>query len=174
MLTTMMLRRFDQSVKTHEAKGESFEYMRHIGRLVPSAFFKFLAFLPLSGHRKHASVEMLSVARVAATAAEDCGPCVQTCVRMALEQGVSRQILRPVVEGHDDDLPADLALVARYARVVAGGHGDAGELAGQLAERVGEAARLELALSIATAKVFPTIKRGLGMARSCALQPLEL
>jgi hypothetical protein len=42
-----------------------------------------------------------------------------------------------------------------------------------LRARLGEEALIELSFAIAAARVFPTVKRGLGYATSCALVELH-
>ena len=173
-LATWIHRRIAPSFERYEAQGESFAYLDELARETPGGFLRFLLFMPAAGHGVRATPEMLAVARLAATAVEDCGPCVQTSARIAREAGVDPLILRAVVEGRGDELPAPLARIERYARAVAGGADDANTLADALAHELGEDVRAELALAVATVRVFPTLKRGLGMARGCALHRFEV
>ena len=62
--------------------------------------------------------------------------------------------------------------VVRYAESVVTSAEDP-ELREALRARYGEAGLVELALGIAAARVFPTVKRALGHAQACSLVPLS-
>ena len=51
---------------------------------------------------------------------------------------------------------------------------DATELAIEIAEAHGQEVLVDLALAIASVRVFPTLKRGLGYARSCSQVTVEI
>lgn len=151
--------------------GVPLDYLRDIADTSLAAFVKFGLFTPLAQHRKHLPAAPYHLARIAATQHEDCGTCVQIEVTNALRAGVPEDAVRAVVEGRDEAL-GDLEDVVRYARTVAAAADDP-ERRATLRARYGEAAFVELALGIAAARVFPTVKRGLGHATACALVPIS-
>ena len=51
---------------------------------------------------------------------------------------------------------------------------EATELSEELAQELGRAALVDLALAIASVRVFPTLKRGLGYAQSCSQVTVEV
>ena len=157
-----------------EAVGESMDYLRDVARASRSALFKFGLFAPLARHRTAASPAALAVARLVATRHEDCGPCLQTCVRLASGDGVDAEVIRAVLASRPEDLDAPLARVYRYAEAVASAALEATELAAEIAAEQGEKALVDLALAIASVRVFPTLKRGLGYAQSCSLITIEV
>lgn len=152
--------------------GAPLDYLRHIAGTSLPAFVKFSLFTPLARHRKTLPAEPYHLARIAATRLEDCGTCVQIEVNTALRQGVDRTLVQAAVEGRAHDLPADLADVIRFAETVAMQADDA-DLRESIRARYGEEGLVELALGIASARVFPTTKRALGYAQSCSLVPLS-
>lgn len=148
-------------------------YMRELLEHSPGGFTKFANFLPLSDHREKLSPEDYWVAKLAAMQVEDCGDCLQLNVRMALEAGVSRPVIEAIVN-RGSVLPQNLMDIYDYAKSVAG-HAliDSG-LMDRIDARYDKGELLEFGLCIATAKVFPTIKRALGYVRSCSLVEIEV
>ena len=168
-----MLRLAHRAVEAAERDlGVPLDYLRHIADASLTAFVKFGLFTPLSKHRRHLPAAPYHLARIVATQHEDCGTCVQIEVTSALRAGVPETLVRAVVEGREDDLPAELAEVTRYARSVVAAAESPG-LRDTLRERYGEAGLVELALGIASARVFPTTKRALGYAQACSLVPIS-
>lgn len=148
--------------------GEPVEYMRHIARTSLSAFFKFALFTPLSQHRKKLPVDAYHIARLVATQDEDCGTCVQIIVNVARREKVPVEILKAALEARPDDLPPDLQDVYHFAGEVVKATYMEEEYRGRLRRRYGEEGLIELALAIASARVFPVTKRALGYALSCS------
>jgi hypothetical protein len=146
--------------------GVSLEYLREISEGSPGAFLKFGLFAPLANHRRKLPKEAWHLARLAATQAEDCGTCVQIVVNLAKADGVAPGLIQTALAGALDELPLDLALVMQFSECIARGE-DREHLRNRLVAIYGEAAFHEVALAIATARVFPTIKRALGHAQSC-------
>jgi alkylhydroperoxidase family enzyme len=114
------------------------------------------------------------VARLVAVRIQDCGPCVQTVVNIAKEDGVDPAILKAALAGDFDALPESLRDVARFAEAVTGATGEENTYRDRLRAVFGEEAMVELALAIALCQTFPILKRGLGHARSCSLVKVEV
>lgn len=149
--------------------GASVEYLRYVAGVSLRAFVKFLLIGPAAGHRRVCPREMLHAARIAAAQSEDCGPCVQIAVNLALADGVDAALIRSIVDGDPAKLPEDAALAYRFAKSVADRTGDDNEWRRRLRARFADEVIVELALAVAMARVFPTFKRGLGYAQSCSL-----
>jgi alkylhydroperoxidase/carboxymuconolactone decarboxylase family protein YurZ len=148
-------------------------YMRELLESSPAGFMKFNNFLPLSSHKEKLSTEDYWVAKLAAMQAEDCGECLQLNVRMALEAGLSKDLIKAVLSG-GKALPENLRDVYRYARGVARHAPVEDDLMARMEARYDKGALLEFGLCIASAKVFPTIKRAVGYAKSCMLIAIEV
>jgi alkylhydroperoxidase family enzyme len=149
--------------------GQPVDYLRHIVNVSIPAFLKFVKIMPLAGYRKRLPVDAYHVAGIVASRSVDCGPCVQIAVNLALADRVDRAVLEAVVAGDPGRLPSELGDVYRFAEAVCRNEEDS-ELRERLRERYGEGGMIEMAYVIATARVFPTVKRVLGFARSCSIQ----
>lgn len=163
-----------QIVASEKHLGESADWLRDLFAASRTGFFKFLLFMPLSGHRAAAPKELAHIARIAAAASEDCGPCLNINIRFALAEGIDRSVVRAAALGRIAELSDDGALVWHYATAVASVDAEASDLAAEVEQRFGRKVLVDFALAIATTRVFPTMKRALGYARSCSLTPLAL
>ena len=135
---------------------------------------KFLLFLPLSGHRRRADPTLLHAAKIVATQYEDCGPCVQIAVNAALDDRVEAQVIRAILHRDTAEMPGSLPLVVRFAEAVLSRDGSEVAAGEQIEKQLGSSVLTELSLAVATARVFPTLKRGLGFAATCSLMDLDL
>lgn len=161
---------FEWVLRDAERKsGEDAGWMRDIFRASRAAAFKFALFLPLASHRPIAPADAIHVASLAAVRHEDCGPCLQTVVNQALKEGVAPEVVQAVLDGKISALPPLLADMHRFATGVVVHEQYDEQLRQSLVSRLGDAAMVEMALAIATARVFPTVKRALGHGLSCAL-----
>lgn len=154
--------------KAETQLGQSVDYLRYLLRVAPGLFLKFSRFPGLAGYRKAAPKAALHVARLVATQEEDCGTCVQIGVKLALDEGLSPALIRQVLDGETGALSEELAEVYQFAQSVARHTYDEEPLRQALIQRYGEAAFAEIAMAVATAGVFPRLKRGLGYAKSCS------
>jgi alkylhydroperoxidase family enzyme len=171
MIRNLILKRLD---KEERSLGESVDYVRHIVRSSLPAFFKFALFTPLSKHRHKLPPTPYRVARIIATQDEDCGTCVQIEVNLARKEGVPADVIRAVLNNRPEDLTPELAEVYGFTKAVVGASGEEGELRERIRERYGEEGSVELALGMASARVFPVTKRALGYATSCAMVGIKV
>lgn len=172
MLRKLILKRLD--AEERNLGGVSIDYLRHIARTSLPAFFKFALFTPLARHRRRLPPDAYHVARLVATQHEDCGTCVQIEVNLARRAGVSTDVLRAAVRQLPEALPAELSDTYRFAQAVVEANGAEGEWRERVRERYGEEALVEMSLAIAAARIFPTTKRALGYATSCALVRVDV
>lgn len=154
--------------------GASLDYLRKILDTSLGAFFKFAKIMPLATYRKELPVEAYYVARLVATRDEDCGTCVQIEVNLARQEGVRREVVQAVLDRRVDDLDESLGTVYRFTEGVVEASGQEEELRPRLVELYGDQGLVELALAIASCRVFPVTKRALGYAKSCALVTVEV
>jgi alkylhydroperoxidase family enzyme len=159
---------------TEKRLGVSMDYLRHMYEHAPDAFWKFSKMMPAAQHREKLPPAPYHVARLVATRHEDCGPCVQIVVNLAKEDGVEPAILQAALAGKVEDLPESLQDVYRFAESVVTADGDDGAYRERLRKVFGEEGLVELALAIATCRVFPTLKRALGHAQSCSVVRVEV
>lgn len=148
-------------------------YMRELLEHSAEGFAKFNAMVPLSSHQEKLSNEDYWIAKLAAMQVEDCGECLQLTVRMALEQGVDKPLIAATINAAST-LPENLKDVYYYAKAVAAHTTIDSELMDRIKTRYDKGMLLEFGLCIATAKVFPTIKRALDYTNSCSLIKIEV
>jgi hypothetical protein len=98
--------------------------------------------------------------------AEDCGPCTQLVVTMALADKLDPKIIRAVLT---NDLAAagDAALGVRFARGVLAHSADADEPRAEIERRWGSRAVVSCAYAVCAARFFPTLKYALGHGHAC-------
>lgn len=143
-------------------------YMRELIDIDPAAFFAFTKVQALGGYRK-APPQALVAAGLVGTLAEDCGPCTQIVVRMAEENGVSPVVLKAILTGDEAAMGPDAALAWRFARASLARDMEAADpLRDEIVRRWGRKALASLALGLATARVYPTVKYALGHGKACS------
>jgi hypothetical protein len=99
---------------------------------------------------------------------------VQIHVNLARTDGVRPDWLRAALADRLDELPAPLADAFRLGRAVAADDPAMEEYRARLTRHHGAAVVTELAFEIAMARFYPTLKRGLGVARRCGLVTIEV
>ncbi|MBX9885074.1 MAG: hypothetical protein K2X68_08895 [Novosphingobium sp.] len=153
------------------APGES-AYLHEIARAGGHGFEKFLHFMPLTIHRHAAPADLFHMARIGATLVEDCGACALTTARAALADGVPRDLVNAALAARVP--PGNLETAFAFGQALATQGADAFALGDEIEAKHGRAVRLELALTAASVRTYPAIKRGLGLSQSCAATRLEV
>jgi hypothetical protein len=151
--------------------GES-EYLREVAAAPGGAMEKFKHFMPATMHRYDAPADLFHMARIGATLVEDCGPCALTAARGALDDGVDRDLVNAALAANPPE--GDLKTAFIFGAAIAQQQAEALSLGDQIEQDYGRSVRLELAMTAATVRAYPAMKRGLGLTRSCALTPLEI
>ncbi len=170
-----MLRRFINwrlSVAEREM-GTSVDYLRHILRVSRRAFMAFTKIIPLAEYHRALPADPLHVVRLTALVYEDCGGCVQGEVNLAKKAGVSQAVVRAVLDGEAVELSEELADVYHFALSVLETREDEA-LRERIREHYGEEGLVEIALALGACRVFPTIRRAMGYAKSCSVEPIKV
>jgi len=96
--------------------------------------------------------------------------------RKSLEDigGVATETVRAVIERRPAALPEPLAAVYRFAESVVTATYAEGELRERVRKEYGERGLVEMALGMASCRVFPVAKRALGYAVSCSKVQIEV
>lgn len=143
-------------------------YLRHLAATDASAFRKFSLATLLSFHRKGVPAAAWHAAKITTAKAEDCGPCTQLLVDMALKDGVAAAIVTAVLKDDAAGMGPDAVIGWRLARGVSGKRHDAiDEAIGAARGRWGERGATTLAVAITGARLYPTLKLGLGYSKAC-------
>lgn len=142
------------------------DYAYHLRDVAPGRLWRFSMIRVVGGKRQFTPAAVYHAAGMAAAMVEDCGPCVQIHVNLALKDKVPGDVLRALAARRFDDVPADVALGFRYGEAVANGLA-ADEMRDRIRVQWGEQGLIELAFTIATARFYPALKRGMGFAHTC-------
>jgi hypothetical protein len=142
-------------------------YARDLLAADPRAVLAVARILPLSRYRRDVPADVYFAAKVAGTLAEDCGPCTQLVVAMALEAGVPAATLAALVSGQDALLDEPVRLAAQFARAVLAREPAADALREQLSRRFGGRGIVSLGFAITSARIYPTLKYALGHGVAC-------
>jgi alkylhydroperoxidase family enzyme len=139
----------------------------------PRAFMKFGKLGKLAQYRRALPADASAIAHLIAARSEDCGPCVQISINLSLGGGVSKDILRAVLDRQPDRLPPKLADVYHFAESVVTGVED-DTLRQRVRDHYGDEALIEMGLAMAVGRTFPVVKRTIGYAKSCSLMKIEI
>ncbi len=165
MLKALLSRQIDAFERTWNYDAS---YMRDLLDVSPVTFFKFSLVTSL-GHGKRAPMEALTAAGIVGTLAEDCGPCTQIGVDLAAKAGVKPEVIRAILAGDTAAMGESAALGYRFAKaVLARDMEEADPLRDEILKRWGKAGLIDISLSLTTARMYPTLKYGLGHGKTCS------
>jgi len=136
-------------------------YMHEVLDADPSALMAFSKVASLGRYHKDAPLAAYHAVRIVGTMAEDCGPCTQLTVDMAVRAGVDPAVLRAVVSREFSAMPADVSLAVRFAEASLRHAPEADDLRKEVVRRWGKRALISLAFAITGARIFPTVKYAL-------------
>ena len=148
--------------------GYDASYMRHLLRASTASFFRFSLVTGVVD-RKAAPAEALAAAGIVGTLAEDCGPCTQIGVDMAVAGGVRPEVLRAILAGDETAMGETAALAWRFAHAsLARDMAAADPLRDEIVRRWGEKALVAISLSLVASRMYPTLKYALGHGKTCS------
>jgi hypothetical protein len=133
----------------------------------PVAFFKFASVMKGVSHREVVPVESSFAARIVGALAEDCGPCTQLCVDMALEAGMPRDQIEAVLRRDPRAMSDTTRLAFRFADAVVRRGADDDEFRDAVRAQWGQKGVIDLTLALQMGRMFPMVKAGLGYAKEC-------
>ena len=143
-------------------------YMNDLIEASPWTFFRFGLVASL-GHTKGPPAEAMTAARIVGTLSEDCGPCTQISVDMAAAQGVKPEVIRAILVGDRAAMGEAAALGYDFAQAVLDRNlTDSEEVRDEIVRRWGQKAVVALSLALTTARMYPTLKYGLGHGKTCS------
>lgn len=160
-----------QETKTQlEAFGQKYDY--DIGYMVqlledsPRAFEAFAAAQAMGRVYQKLPLDAAYVARVTAMKTDDCGPCLNLGLKMGVEAGIDRELLANAVKA-PDKLPAPLKDIHDHTVAALLNEGDDADRMERIRQEYGIEAFAELAVIITGCRIYPTLKRAMGMAAYC-------
>jgi hypothetical protein len=147
--------------------GYDVSYLELLLNESPSAFFKFAPLMKASAHREVAPVEASFAAKITGALAEDCGPCTQLVVDMALEAGMAKDQIEAVLRRDPRAMSDTTRLAFRFADAVVRRVTEEDEFRDAVRAQWGQKGVIDLTLALQMGRMFPMIKAGLGFAREC-------
>lgn len=157
--------------KVSRRYGYDVSYLEYMLKEAPAAFFKFAATAKASAHREVVPVEASFAAKITGAMAEDCGPCAQLTVDMALEAGMAKDQIEAVVRRDVGAMTIATALGFQFADAVVRRSADQDER--RDAVRWGEKGVIDLAMAVQMGRLFPMMKLALGYAKACRRVTLD-
>lgn len=142
-------------------------YIQFMLRESPSAFFKFAPVMKASAHREVIPLEASFATKITGAMAEDCGPCTQLTVDMALEAGMAKDQIEAVLGRDIKAMTASVKLGFQFADAMMNRSADGEACREAVRARWGEKGVIDLTMALQMGRLFPMIKQALGYAKEC-------
>jgi hypothetical protein len=152
---------------TSKRYGYDTSYLEHMLKESPAAFFKFAPVAKAAAHREVVPLDASFAAKITGAMAEDCGPCVQLGINMALEAGMAKDQIEAVVRRNTAAMTESTRLGFQFADAVASRAANADQHRDAVRARWGEKGVIDLAMALQMGRLFPMLKAALGYAREC-------
>lgn len=149
-------------------------YMKEMLKENPNAYASFEAFLPMASFKEKTPLDVLFVVKITSMKNEDCGACLQLNVDMAIEAGVDKEIIKEVVFNEGKNLSEELKDVYHFTLAVGNNETVQNNLYDKINKRYSKDIMTEIALAIASSKVFPAIKRVMNDFHTCSMIQLKV
>ena len=148
--------------------GYDVSYLEMMLNCSPAAFFKFAPVMKAAAHREAVPIDASFAAKLVGALAEDCGPCTQLVVDMALEAGMPRDQIEAVLRRAVSAMNEATTLGFRFADAVVRRAVEAeDEFRDAVRAQWGQKGVIDLTLALQMGRMFPMVKAGLGYAKEC-------
>lgn len=147
--------------------GYDVSYLEMLLNESPAAFSNFAPLMKAAAHREAVPIEASFAAKIVGALAEDCGPCTQLVVDMALEAGMAKDQIEAVLRRDPRAMNEATALGFRFADAVARRSTDDEEFRDAVKGQWGQKGVIDLTMALQLGRVFPMVKAGLGYAKEC-------
>ena len=148
--------------------GYNVSYLLMILNESPAGFFKFAPLMKAAAHREAVPIDASFAAKIVGALAEDCGPCTQLVVDMALEAGMAKDQIEAVLRRDPRAMSDTTRLAYRFADAVVRRAVEAeDEFRDAVRAQWGEKGVIDLTLALQLGRIFPMVKAGLGYAKEC-------
>lgn len=165
MLTWLIKKRLDAFQRTY---GYDVSYTRELLDVDSRAFWAFVKTQGMEKYRRDVPAHVYYAVKLTGTIAEDCGPCTQLGVAMAIEQGVTPLVLASILRGDVTAMSDEVALGVKFARACMAHDLEADTYRDEIVKRWGKRALVTLAFGLTMARVYPTMKYALGFGKACS------
>ena len=147
--------------------GYDTSYLDYMLKQSPAAFFRFTPVAKAAAHREVVPVDASFAAKITGAMAEDCGPCVQLTVDMALAVGMAKDQIEAVLRRDPRAMNDATTLGFRFADAVVRRSADDDEFRDAVRAQWGQKGVIDLTLALQLGRMFPMVKAGLGYAKEC-------
>jgi len=147
--------------------GYDVSYLQMMLEQSPAAFFKFAPVMKAATHREAVPIDASFAAKIVGALTEDCGPCTQLVVDMALEAGMAKEQIEAVLRRDPRAMSDTTRLAFRFADAVARRSIDDEEFRDAVRAQWGQKGVIDLTLALQLGRMFPMVKAGLGYAKEC-------
>lgn len=149
------------------AYGYDLTYGRALLDIDRSALFVLRGAQGFSDYKKDLPRDVYYAGKIVSTMAEDCGPCTQLIVTMALKDGVDAKMIAAVIAGDEARLTDAQRLAIAFVRAARDHDVAADELREQIVATWGPRAVVALSFAIVASRIYPTLKYALGYGKAC-------
>ncbi|MGE0402358.1 MAG: hypothetical protein AB7T06_36995 [Kofleriaceae bacterium] len=165
MLTWLIKKRLDAFEKKY---GYDTSYTRELLAIDSRAFWAFAKTQAMESYRRDVPAHVFYAVKLTGVIAEDCGPCTQLGVAMAMEHGVTPKVLASILRGDVGAMSDEVALGVKFARACIAHDVEADTYRDEIVRRWGKRALVSLAFGLTMARVYPTMKYALGFGKACS------
>jgi alkylhydroperoxidase family enzyme len=148
--------------------GYDVSYLETLLNESPSAFFKFAPLMKAAAHREAVPIDASFAAKIVGALAEDCGPCTQLVVDMAIEAGMAKDQIEAVLRRDPRAMSDTTRLAFKFADAVVRRAAETeDEFRDAVRAQWGQKGVIDLTLALQLGRMFPMVKAGLGYAKEC-------
>jgi hypothetical protein len=147
--------------------GYDVSYLEAMLNESPAAFFKFAPIMKAAAHREAVPIDASFAAKIVGALAEDCGPCTQLVVDMALEAGMAKDQIEAVLRRDPRAMNDATMLGFRFADAVVRRSANDDEFRDAVRAQWGPKGVIDLTMALQLGRMFPMVKAGLGYAKEC-------
>lgn len=144
------------------------KYQQDILQADLGAYLKFMEFQTMSSHSGSLPPGPLFAARIRAIIWDDCGPCTQLAVNMALEANIDPDIIRAIINRDLNNLPEEIALVVTFTEFVLAHNPEIDNLREKILALWGQKGLITIGFAISSYRVYPALKYTLGYGKACS------
>ena len=143
-------------------------YQQDILQADLGAFLKFMGFQTMAAHSTGLPAGALYAARIRAIIWDDCGPCTQLVVDMALEDKIDASIVRAIINKELHHLPEEIAWVVQFTDCVLAHSPEADDFREKIVALWGARGLISIGYAISAYRVYPALKYALGYGKACS------
>jgi hypothetical protein len=165
MLTWLIKKRLDAFERKY---GYDVSYARELLAVDTRALLAFARTESMGKYRRDVPAHLYYAVKLTGIIHEDCGPCTQLGVAMAIEAGVTPKVLASILRGDVTAMSEEVALGVKFARASLAHDVEADTYRDEIERRWGKRAVVSVAFALTMARVYPTLKYALGFGKACA------